>query len=191
MPSTATAAPATQTEGAAFEGALPAQHRSLEMSPLRRLQVTLASLSLLLGGCAHLTATSSGTKQNQGTSMTTHSDSPPSSERTILGKNYVLDGGSTVVVHKPFGNEYYSAVVNMKGEYPGPGTIAHDIGRSEFIYVLDGSLNIKVNNDMFTVKAGENILINDGDYYYISGEGRAMVVVHDLPGGTTATERTK
>lgn len=105
--------------------------------------------------------------------------------RTVQGQEYILDGGGNVIVHKPFGAEYYSAVVAMEGEYPGPGKIAHDAGRSEFIYVLDGAFAIRINEGVYHVKAGENVLIQDGDSYSISGQGRCLVLVHDQEGGKT------
>jgi quercetin dioxygenase-like cupin family protein len=103
----------------------------------------------------------------------------------LFGQEYILDGGGKVVVHKPFGEEVYSAVVAMDGEYPGSGLIAHDEGRAEFIYVLDGAFEVKINGELHLVKCGENILIEDGDSYSISGNGRCMVLVHDQPGGET------
>jgi len=105
--------------------------------------------------------------------------------QTLQGKEYTLDGGGKVEVYKPFGSEYYSAIVTMDGEYPGSGKIAHDRGRSEFIYVLDGSFEIKINEKPHQVKAGENLLVRDGDNYTITGEGRCLVMVHDRPGGKT------
>jgi hypothetical protein len=93
--------------------------------------------------------------------------------------------GGSAIVHKPFGNEYYSAVVTMEGEYPGTGLIAYDVGRSEFIYVLEGSFEVRLNEEPYFLQVGENILIQDGDFYSISGQGRCMVIVHDLPGGQT------
>lgn len=189
MPDTATAQ-TLQTEAPAFDGEMPPSHRSAVMTPLRRLQITLAGVAVLLAGCAHQERTTGQEKQE--TPMTQRGEfPPPPASVSVLGKIYDLDGGSKVIVHQPFGSTYYSAVVDMKGDYPGPGLVAHDIGRSEFVYVLDGSLNITLNKTTYTVNAGENILIRDGDYYYISGQGRAMVVVYDQPGGTSAIEPAK
>lgn len=106
-------------------------------------------------------------------------------ETSEFSQEYILDGGGKVIVHKPFGTDYYTAVVTMDGEYPGSGMIAHDVGRSEFIYVLDGVFVIRINEELFSIRAGENILIDEGDFYSISGQGRCMVFIHDQPGGYT------
>ena len=110
---------------------------------------------------------------------------PVANSRSIPAAVYPLDGGSEVVVVQPFGKGNYGAVVSMDGEYPGPGKIAVDKGRAEFLYVLDGNFTVKVNQEIFKLKAGENLLIKDGDSYYLWGKGRCMVLVQDQPGGTT------
>lgn len=154
----------------------------------RRLQLAVAGLMLLIGGCtaAHRSNPDLEDKPAQNTTMTNSKDSPPAGVRSIQGAVYPLDGGSEVIVHQPFGKEYYSAVVKMDGEYPGPGKIAVDQGREEFIYVLDGAFTVTINKQDFQLGSGENIIVHDGDSYYLKGSGRCMVVVHDLPGGKTA-----
>ncbi len=162
-------------------------HTSWQVS--RSLQYAIAGFALLLGGCAGSTKPST-LQRSQDTVMKDQGSSTPNS-RTIAAAVYPLDGGSEVVVVQPFGKSNYGAVVRMDGEYPGAGKIAVDKGRSEFLYVLDGAFTVKVNQELFTLKAGENLLIHDGDSYYIWGKGRCMVMVQDQPGGKTDIQPSK
>ncbi|HET9947099.1 MAG TPA: hypothetical protein VFQ63_03480 [Patescibacteria group bacterium] len=92
---------------------------------------------------------------------------------------YVLEEDSTVEVHKIFGDEYYIAFVTIHGRYPEAGKIAHDINREEYLCVEDGEITVVHNKEKKTLKKGENLLIADGDYYSIEGDGRVVVFVKD------------
>ncbi len=101
-------------------------------------------------------------------------------------KHYDLSGGDEVTVIKPFGNDIYAAVATLKGnDYPEKGKIAQNAGRTEFMYMLDGQMEITINGETQTVKAGELVQVNDGDTYSIVGEGRSLVIVRDEEGGET------
>lgn len=170
-------------DSAAFPSA-PSGHFNVP----RSLMFAVATLSLLLGSCAAPGTRSANPNHSPQEPVMKNNDATGLISRTIPESVYPLEGGSEVVVHKPFGASYYSAVVTMNGEYPGAGKIAIDRGRSEFLYVLDGSFDVTINNERYSLEKGENILIRDGDSYFISGSGRCMVLVYDEPGGQTAIE---
>lgn len=98
---------------------------------------------------------------------------------------YDLPGGSLVEVHKVFGDEYYIAIVDMKGRYPEEGSIAKDKNREEYIVLIEGEMNITHNGELKTLKPSDHVLIQDGDTYLIEGEGKAIVFVKDSEGGTS------
>lgn len=101
-------------------------------------------------------------------------------------KKYDLSGGDKVTVLQPFGKNIYAAVAELKGnDYPENGKIAQNVGRTEFMYMLDGQMEITVNGVTQTVKAGESVQVNDGDTYSIVGEGRSLVIVRDEEEGKT------
>lgn len=109
--------------------------------------------------------------------------------RSIPQAEYDLSGGSKVVVHKPYGNEVYSAVFTMKnGLYPQAGSEAHNVGRHEMLYVIDGSFTLTLNSVEHSLSQGQNLMICDGDRYILRGNGSCLVVVHDQPGGATVIE---
>ena len=103
-------------------------------------------------------------------------------------QEYALSGGGTVTVYKPFGDESYVAIVNNAGRYPEIGTIAHNIGREEFVIVLEGTLLVERNNQRMTLHQGETVSIPDDSRYTIEGTGRALVIVRDQIGGRTEIE---
>lgn len=100
-------------------------------------------------------------------------------------KKYELSGGSLVEVHQIFGKEYYIALLDSKGDYPGEGKIARDKGRVEYVVIISGEFTAIVNGKSHNLKGGDNLLINDGDSYEINGVGKALVFVHDQKGGQT------
>jgi hypothetical protein len=106
----------------------------------------------------------------------------------VEAEAYVLPGGGTVEVHKPFGNEYYYAFVKLSGQYPQAGQIARDIGRREYVQLLEGKVTLTVNGEDNSLESGATQLIKDGDAYRLSGDGELMVFVEDQEGGTTQIE---
>lgn len=100
-------------------------------------------------------------------------------------KTYELDGGSTVKVFKPFGEGCYSAIVDQRGRYPAPGKIARNSGRREYSLLLSGSLTYTVDGVSRVLHANDTILVGDGQTYFIDGEGQALVMVQEGPGGKT------
>lgn len=101
---------------------------------------------------------------------------------------YQLENDSLVEVHKVFGNRYYLAIVTIDGRYPEDNKVAHDIKRSEYIYIIEGEILVSLNGIEYTMKQGESRLIKDGDYYWIKGKGKVLVFVHDKQGGVSNIE---
>ncbi len=101
---------------------------------------------------------------------------------------YTLEKNSSVEIHKVFGDEYYFALVKMDGRYPEEGKIAHNLNRSEYMYVLEGHVNVTVNKKTFPLNKGEYCLVEDGDYYTIEGKAETLVFVKDGKGGTSQIE---
>lgn len=99
--------------------------------------------------------------------------------------------GADVEVHKPFGNEYYYALVKLDGRYPEPGQIAHDIGRQEYIQLLEGNAELTVNDIQYVLQPMLGRLINDGDFYFLQGKADLMVFVEDKINGSTQIENIK
>lgn len=102
-----------------------------------------------------------------------------------MKKVYMLDGGAECTVLKPFGKDVYAAVVSMDGVYPVVGKKAHNTGRIEYIYILDGSCICTLNGHDHVLKKGDDLTIEDGDTYVIQGTVRSLVIVKDSPGGGT------
>jgi mannose-6-phosphate isomerase-like protein (cupin superfamily) len=107
--------------------------------------------------------------------------------RTFV-EEYALSGGGKVRVVKPFGDRNYCAIVEQDGRYPESGKNAHNRGRREFSYVLEGSFTFIIDGAKSTLKKNGSILIDDGQVYSIEGKGRILVVVEDKAGGKTAIE---
>lgn len=99
--------------------------------------------------------------------------------------------GTKVEVHQPFGSTYYYAIANIYDCYPEPGKIAHDIGRREYMHLLEGDVTLTLNNASYVLKQGLARLVDDGDYYFIEGKGKLMVFVEDQEKGTTQIEDLK
>lgn len=98
-------------------------------------------------------------------------------------QKYDLPGGDKVEVHQPFGQEIYFAIADMKGNnYPGEGKKAHNKGRTEYMLMLEGTMELTLNGETRTVTPGEVVIVNDGDDYSIVGEGRSLVFVKDEQG---------
>ena len=93
-----------------------------------------------------------------------------------------------VEVHQPFGNNHYYALVDLNGRYPELGKIAHDIGRREYMQLLEGRVELTINNVRQVLQPKLSRLVDDGDYYFIEGRGIVMVFVEDQEGGTTQVE---
>ena len=96
-----------------------------------------------------------------------------------------LEGGGSVDVHKVFGEECFIAIANIENIYPGNENIAKDVGRSEYLYILEGNFSICVNDKNEILGKDEHLLISDGDTYEITGQGRILVFVKDETGGST------
>jgi hypothetical protein len=104
-------------------------------------------------------------------------------------KTYQLPGNeSSAEVHKPFGNKHYYALVRIDGRYPGANQIAHDIGRREHIHLLKGEVQVTVNTVAHLLQVGTTRMIEDGDYYQLTGKGKMVVFVEDKKGGATQIE---
>lgn len=102
-------------------------------------------------------------------------------------KTYQLPG-VTVEVHQPAGNSHYFANLEVDGNYPGDGKIAHNVGRKESLHWLEGIGKLILNNETHTLDRRTRITMNDGDFYILEGQGRAIVFVKDKQGGTTVIE---
>lgn len=100
-------------------------------------------------------------------------------------KEYQLSGGGTVKVYKPFGDGVYFAIVEMDGVYPEEGKVAQNIGREEYSVVLDGEFEYEIAGAKKMFKKGDAVLVGDGVKYKITGKGRDLVFVKDVPGGKT------
>lgn len=98
---------------------------------------------------------------------------------------YDLSGGSTVEVHKVFGDEIYFALVDSKGPYPEPGKQSKNVGRNEFIVVLSGEITVWINGVEHKLTEGQTALVKDGDTYRLDGVGKVLVLVNDKDGGKT------
>lgn len=96
--------------------------------------------------------------------------------------------GATVAVHKPFGDQYYYALVELDGHYPGLNKVAHNIGRREYVHLVEGTANLTVNNIPYILQPIAGRLINDGDHYSLEGKAKLMVLVEDQVGGVTHIE---
>jgi len=115
-----------------------------------------------------------------------------SSSERMAGSNisvYELPGGQSFAeVQKPFGDNIYCALVNLRGEYPGSNQMAHDIGRREFLYLFEGEVKVTINGSDSLLQTDSGIMVEDGDYYRIKGRGEMVVFVEDKEGGTTKIE---
>lgn len=100
-------------------------------------------------------------------------------------ERYELSGGGVVTVYRPFGDTHYVAVVESCGVYPALGSEARNRGRAEHIVVLEGSFAVRRNGQLHSLAAGDELALPDGVRYTIEGTGRALVMVHDQPGGET------
>ena len=96
--------------------------------------------------------------------------------------------GVTVEVHQPTGKFHYFANLEVHGNYPGDGKIAHNVGRKESLHWLEGEGKLILNNRVHLLNKGLRIVMNDGDQYTLAGEGKAIVFVKDQLGGTTIIE---
>lgn len=96
--------------------------------------------------------------------------------------------GALVEVHQPSEDKHYYAKVELDGNYPGKGKIAHNKGRKESLHWLEGRAELKVNNVTYVLEAGSRIVMRDGDRYTLEGKGKAVVFVKDQPKGTTLIE---
>lgn len=105
--------------------------------------------------------------------------------KNLIQKRYQLDGGGDCVVFEPFGKEVSAAVVTMDGIYPAEGKKARNKGRTEYVYILDGSCKIELNGSVRELKAGDDICIHEGDIYVIRGDVRSLVIVKNSKDGTT------
>jgi hypothetical protein len=159
-----------------------------------QLRASLAGL-VLLTGCA--TENSSGAHKEPVPVIQNAKDGMRSlalaevnpNDHSIPQAEYDLSGGSKVVVHKPYGDAVYSAVFTMNnGPYPQAGSEAHNVGRHEMLYVIDGSFTVTLNSVEHSIAQGQNLMICDGDRYILRGNGSCLVVVHDQPGGATVIE---
>lgn len=114
----------------------------------------------------------------------------------INRKQYQLPGESSVEVFKVFPKnesaEVYFAIVESRGRYPEVGQIAQNYNRDEYIVVLDGEIKVTVNdNEPKLLKKDQDLLIKNGDKYFIDGVGRALVLVRDLERGESRIVREK
>ncbi len=94
-------------------------------------------------------------------------------------KTYQLEKNTTVAVHTPFLGNYSMAIAELNGPYPQIGKIAHNVNRNEYIVVVTGRITLTINGVVYDLKAGDNRLIEDGDYYAITGKAKVAVFVHD------------
>ena len=62
-------------------------------------------------------------------------------------------------------DDHYVGLARFKGRNK-----LHNHDRDELIYVVDGLLNIKINNRKYTLNAGEAILIKKGEKHVSSSE---------------------
>lgn len=100
-------------------------------------------------------------------------------------KTYELSGGGSVSVFKPFGDSVYAALTQMDGIYPQDNHEAKNTGRDEFLFVVDGSFQVVIDQTKYSLSDGDSVFIPDGATYEISGKGRSLVIVKDQSGGAT------
>lgn len=98
---------------------------------------------------------------------------------------YDLSGGSTVTVLKPFGAGIYAAICSISGEYPQRGQIAVNSGRTEYLFVISGRLDVRINDRLIAIGPGQAVLVSPGDRYSLAGVGLVSVLIKDEPGGKT------
>ncbi len=101
----------------------------------------------------------------------------------------VLPDGSRITIHNPHKSHTYLAHIDLKagGTYPAYGSQAKEIRRSEYIVVIKGLLNIRLNDVPFSLAESDVILIKDGDTFFIEAaeDTSLAVLVHDEDGGKT------
>lgn len=98
--------------------------------------------------------------------------------------------GAKVAVHKPFGDQHYWAFVELDGHYPGLNRVACDVGRREYIHLIEGIAKLTVNDVHHILQPRVSRLVNDGDRYSLEGKAKLMVFVEDQVGGATHIEDT-
>ncbi len=71
-------------------------------------------------------------------------------------------------------DNHYLGLARFKGQYK-----LHNHKSDELVYVLDGTLIIKVNNRKYTLEAGEAILIKKGEKHVSMSEEETHVLIFE------------
>lgn len=103
-------------------------------------------------------------------------------------QKYILSGGAECTVVRKENSPMYLAVIHMAPEsrYPEVGEIAKNSNRSEYIYCLNGSARIHLNNEVIHLAKGESVFIDNGDTYSISAESKGLECVVLVTDGDNA-----
>ncbi|MDO9694156.1 MAG: cupin domain-containing protein [Candidatus Latescibacteria bacterium] len=81
---------------------------------------------------------------------------------------------------------YHAFIVRYSGDY-----IAHSHSSDEFIYILEGMIDIEMNRSTVTVKQGEAMLIPAGTVHRPRCKAMALALVTETKGLQTTGLQTK
>ena len=90
---------------------------------------------------------------------------------------FTVPGGTTGVIYPshPHG-EHTIAHVSMKGAYPDSGYSIND-RCTETLFMLSGSFAVRVDEKVYHLEKGDELIILPGSKYRIEGEGEALDLI--------------